>query len=132
MKDEYVSVEHIVLALMEKPNGVLKRLFSELGLTRDGFLKQLQAVRGNARVTSDQPEDTYDALKKFGHRPYRPGAQAEARPGDRPRRRDPQRHRILSRKSKNNPVLIGEPGVARPPSPKGWRSASCAATCPLL
>ena len=66
MKDEYVSVEHIVLALMEKPNGVLKRLFSEVGLTRDAFLKQLQAVRGNARVTSDQPEDTYDALKKFG------------------------------------------------------------------
>ncbi len=66
MKDEYVSVEHIVLALMEKPNGVLKRLFQEIGLTRDNFLKQLQAVRGNARVTSDQPEDTYDALKKFG------------------------------------------------------------------
>ena len=113
MKDEYVSVEHIVLALMEKPNGVLKRLFSELGLTRDGFLKQLQAVRGNARVTSDQPEDTYDALKKFGtdltdlarKQKLDPviGRDAEIR----------NVIRILSRKSKNNPVLIGEPGVGK-------------------
>ena len=113
MKDEYVSVEHIVLALMEKPNGVLKRLFSELGLTRDAFLKQLQAVRGNARVTSDQPEDTYDALKKFGtdltdlarRQKLDPviGRDAEIR----------NVIRILSRKSKNNPVLIGEPGVGK-------------------
>ena len=113
MKDEYVSVEHIVLALMEKPNGVLKRLFSEVGLTRDAFLKQLQAVRGNARVTSDQPEDTYDALKKFGtdltdlarRQKLDPviGRDAEIR----------NVIRILSRKSKNNPVLIGEPGVGK-------------------
>ena len=113
MKDEYVSVEHIVLALMEKPNGVLKRLFSEVGLTRDAFLKQLQAVRGNARVTSDQPEDTYDALKKFGtdltdlarKQKLDPviGRDAEIR----------NVIRILSRKSKNNPVLIGEPGVGK-------------------
>ena len=113
MKDEYVSVEHIVLALMEKPNGVLKRLFSELGLTRDAFLKQLQAVRGNARVTSDQPEDTYDALKKFGtdltdlarKQKLDPviGRDAEIR----------NVIRILSRKTKNNPVLIGEPGVGK-------------------
>ena len=113
MKDEYVSVEHILLALMEKPNGVLKRLFSEVGLTRDAFLKQLQAVRGNARVTSDQPEDTYDALKKFGtdltdlarRQKLDPviGRDAEIR----------NVIRILSRKSKNNPVLIGEPGVGK-------------------
>ncbi len=113
MKDEYVSVEHILLALMEKPNGVLKRLFSEIGLTRDNFLKQLQAVRGNARVTSDQPEDTYDALKKFGtdltdmarKQKLDPviGRDAEIR----------NVIRILSRKSKNNPVLIGEPGVGK-------------------
>ena len=113
MKDEYVSVEHIVLALMEKPNGVLKRLFQEIGLTRDNFLKQLQAVRGNARVTSDQPEDTYDALKKFGtdltdmarKQKLDPviGRDAEIR----------NVIRILSRKSKNNPVLIGEPGVGK-------------------
>ena len=113
MKDEYVSVEHIVLALMEKPNGVLKRLFGEMGLTRDAFLKQLQAVRGNARVTSDQPEDTYDALKKFGtdltdlarRQKLDPviGRDAEIR----------NVIRILSRKSKNNPVLIGEPGVGK-------------------
>ena len=113
MKDEYVSVEHIVLALMEKPNGVLKRLFGEIGLSRDAFLKQLQAVRGNARVTSDQPEDTYDALKKFGtdltdlarKQKLDPviGRDAEIR----------NVIRILSRKSKNNPVLIGEPGVGK-------------------
>ena len=113
MKDEYVSVEHILLALMEKPNGVLKRLFSEIGLTRDNFLKQLQAVRGNARVTSDQPEDTYDALKKFGtdltdmarKQKLDPviGRDAEIR----------NVIRILSRKTKNNPVLIGEPGVGK-------------------
>ena len=113
MKDEYVSVEHIVLALMEKPNGVLKRLFGEIGLSRDAFLKQLQAVRGNARVTSDQPEDTYDALKKFGtdltdlarRQKLDPviGRDAEIR----------NVIRILSRKSKNNPVLIGEPGVGK-------------------
>ena len=113
MKDEYVSVEHIVLALMEKPNGVLKRLFGEIGLSRDAFLKQLQAVRGNARVTSDQPEDTYDALKKFGtdltdlarRQKLDPviGRDAEIR----------NVIRILSRKTKNNPVLIGEPGVGK-------------------
>ena len=131
MKDEYVSVEHIVLALMEKPNGVLKRLFSELGLTRDAFLKQLQAVRGNARVTSDQPEDTYDALKKFGTGPDRPGAQAEARPGDRPRRRDPQRHpHPFAQDRRTTRCSSASRAWARPPSPKGWRSASCAATCP--
>ena len=113
MKDEYVSVEHIVLALLEKPNDVVKQLFAEFGLSRDAFLKQLQAVRGNARVTSDQPEDTYDALKKFGtdltdlarRQKLDPviGRDAEIR----------NVIRILSRKSKNNPVLIGEPGVGK-------------------
>ena len=113
MKDEYVSVEHIVLALLEKPNDVVKQLFAEFGLSRDAFLKQLQAVRGNARVTSDQPEDTYDALKKFGtdltdmarKQKLDPviGRDAEIR----------NVIRILSRKSKNNPVLIGEPGVGK-------------------
>ena len=113
MKDEYVSVEHIVLALLEKPNDVVRQLFAKFGLSRDAFLKQLQAVRGNARVTSDQPEDTYDALKKFGtdltdmarKQKLDPviGRDAEIR----------NVIRILSRKSKNNPVLIGEPGVGK-------------------
>ena len=113
MKDEYVSVEHIVLGLMEKGNAAIKRIFQEIGLTREGFLAQLQSVRGNARVTSDQPEDTYDALKKFGsdltdlarRQKLDPviGRDAEIR----------NVIRILSRKSKNNPVLIGEPGVGK-------------------
>ncbi|NLD59205.1 MAG: ATP-dependent chaperone ClpB [Clostridiales bacterium] len=113
MKDEYVSVEHIVLALFEKANAALQRIFSEFGLTRDAFLKQLQSVRGNARVTCDQPEDTYDALKKFG---------ADLTDLARRQKLDPvigrdaeirNVIRILSRKSKNNPVLIGEPGVGK-------------------
>ena len=113
MKDEYVSVEHILLALLEKPNGAVKRLFEEMGLKRDQFLRQLQSVRGNARVTSDEPENTYDALKKFG---------SDLTDLARKQKLDPvigrdqeirNVIRILSRKTKNNPVLIGEPGVGK-------------------
>ncbi|MFR9190094.1 MAG: Clp protease N-terminal domain-containing protein, partial [Anaerotruncus massiliensis (ex Togo et al. 2019)] len=66
MKDEYVSVEHVMLALLENPNGALGQLLSRFRLTKDGFLSALVSVRGNTRVTSDTPEDTYDALKKYG------------------------------------------------------------------
>ena len=113
MKDEYVSVEHIVLALMEKPNGVLKRLFSELGLTRDdAFDKCLSAVK-SAPVTSDNPEGTYDALAKYGTDLV---ARAREQKLDPVIGRDAEIRnviRILSRKTKNNPVLIGEPGVGK-------------------
>ena len=113
MKDEFVSVEHIMLALIEKPNGAVKRLLGEFNINREGFLKQLQKVRGNARVTSDTPEDTYDALKKYGTDLTEKARQQKLDPviG-----RDGEIRnviRILSRKTKNNPVLIGEPGVGK-------------------
>ena len=66
MKDEFISVEHIMLGLIEKPNGAVKAIFNEFGVTREGFLADLQKVRGNTRVTSENPEDTYDALLKYG------------------------------------------------------------------
>ena len=113
MKDEFVSVEHIMLALIEKPNGPVKAIFSEFGVTREAFLAQLQKVRGNTRVTSDNPEDTYDALKKYGQDLTE---MARAQKLDPVIGRDNEIRnviRILSRKSKNNPVLIGEPGVGK-------------------
>ncbi len=113
MKDEFVSVEHIMLALIEKPNGAVKSIFNEFGVTRENFLAQLQKVRGNTRVTSENPEDTYDALKKFGQDLTELAKNQKLDPviG-----RDGEIRnviRILSRKSKNNPVLIGEPGVGK-------------------
>ena len=113
MKDEYVSVEHIFLALLEKPNSAMGRVFSAYSIDKNKFLAALQTVRGNTRVTSDTPEDTYDVLKKYGqdlvelakNHKLDPviGRDAEIR----------NVIRILSRKTKNNPVLIGEPGVGK-------------------
>ena len=113
MKDEFVSVEHILLALIEKPNGAVKAIFAEFGLTKDVFLSALQKVRGNTRVTSENPEDTYDALGKYGVDLTERARQQKMDPviG-----RDSEIRnviRILSRKSKNNPCLIGEPGVGK-------------------
>ncbi len=113
MKDEFVSVEHIMLALIEKPNGAVKSIFNEFGVTRDAFLSALQKVRGNTRVTSENPEDTYDALAKYGQDLT---AMARAQKLDPVIGRDTEIRnviRILSRKSKNNPCLIGEPGVGK-------------------
>ena len=113
MKDEYVSVEHIMLALLEMPNEPLKRLFAQFNLTKDAFLSALMSVRGNTRVTSDTPEDKYDALKKYGSDLVE---QARAQKLDPVIGRDSEIRnviRILSRKTKNNPVLIGEPGVGK-------------------
>ena len=113
MKDEYVSVEHIMLALLEMPNEPLKRLLAQFNLTKDAFLSALMSVRGNTRVTSDTPEDTYDALKKYGSDLVE---QARAQKLDPVIGRDSEIRnviRILSRKTKNNPVLIGEPGVGK-------------------
>ena len=113
MKDEYVSVEHIMLALLEMPNEPLKRLFAQFNLTKDAFLSALMSVRGNTRVTSDTPEDTYDALKKYGSDLVE---QARAQKLDPVIGRDSEIRnviRILSRKTTNNPVLIGEPGVGK-------------------
>ena len=113
MKDEFVSVEHILLALIEKPNSALKRLFETHKITREEVLKKLQKMRGNTRVTSDNPEETYDALKKYGSDLTERARQQKLDPviGRDSEIRDVVR--ILSRKSKNNPVLIGEPGVGK-------------------
>ena len=113
MQDEYVSVEHLFLCLLEKPNAVVKSLFDRHNVTKNAFLKELQSVRGNARVTSDTPEESYDALKKYGEDLVERARNQKLDPviG-----RDEEIRnviRILSRKSKNNPVLIGEPGVGK-------------------
>ncbi len=113
MKDEYVSVEHIFLGLLNTADSNLKDLFRKFNITRDEFLNALSQVRGNARVTSDTPEDTYDALKKYGSDLV---ALAREKKLDPVIGRDSEIRnviRILSRKTKNNPVLIGEPGVGK-------------------
>ncbi len=113
MRDEYISVEHIMLGLLEKPSSVMKRLVKSLSITTDEFLKALSTVRKNARVTSDDPEGTYDALKKYGTDLT---ALARDKKLDPVIGRDTEIRnviRILSRKTKNNPVLIGEPGVGK-------------------
>ena len=113
MKDEYVSVEHIALCLIEKPDSSLKKILGQYHITKDAFLQALMQVRGNTRVTSENPEDTYDVLTKYGSDLTELARQNKLDPviG-----RDSEIRnviRILSRKSKNNPVLIGEPGVGK-------------------
>lgn len=113
MKDEYVSVEHIFIALLDSPTNTLKDLYKSFALTKDAVLKVLASVRGSARVTSDTPETTYDALKKYGSDLVE---RAKANKLDPVIGRDDEIRnviRILSRKTKNNPVLIGEPGVGK-------------------
>lgn len=113
MKDDYVSVEHIMLAVLDHPNNRMKKLFQGFGIEKATFLDALAAVRGNTRVTSDSPESTYDVLKKYGSDLVELARQQKLDPviG-----RDGEIRnviRILSRKTKNNPVLIGEPGVGK-------------------
>ncbi len=113
MKDEYISVEHIFLGLLGSANSALKELFRTYRVTKEGVMQALASVRGNQRVTSDNPEETYNALKKYGADLVERARQNKLDPviG----RDDEIRNviRILSRKSKNNPVLIGEPGVGK-------------------
>ena len=113
MGDEYVSVEHLFLSLLKQPNREIKEIFREFGITREGFLQALSTVRGNQRVTSDNPEATYDSLSKYGTDLVERAREQKLDPviG-----RDAEIRnviRILSRKTKNNPVLIGEPGVGK-------------------
>ena len=113
MKDEYVSVEHLLLGLLESAQGGVSRIFSDYRVTKEGVLTALQAVRGNQRVTTDSPEGTYDALQKYGTDLVKKAREQKMDPviG-----RDEEIRnviRILSRKTKNNPVLIGEPGVGK-------------------
>ena len=119
MGDEYVSVEHIFLTLIKYPNKVVKELFAEYGLTRERFLQALATVRGNQKVTSDNPEATYDTLNKYGVDLVERARKQKLDPviG-----RDAEIRnviRILSRKTKNNPVLIGEPGVGKTAAVEG-------------
>ena len=113
MKDEYVSVEHIMLAILNRPNNAMKDVFQRFGIEKNAFLTALSSVRGNTRVTSDTPEETYDALSKYGQDHVELAKNHKLDPviG----RDDEIRNviRILSRKTKNNPVLIGEPGVGK-------------------
>ncbi len=113
MGDEYVSVEHLFLSLLKYPNQAMKSIFKEYGITKERFLQALSTVRGNQRVTSDHPEATYDTLEKYG---YDMVERARAQKSDPVIGRDQEIRnvvRILSRKTKNNPVLIGAPGVGK-------------------
>ena len=113
MGDEYVSVEHLFLSMLQNPNKEIKEIFREYAITRERFLKVLSEVRGNQRVTSDNPEATYDTLEKYGQDLVE---KARSQKLDPVIGRDNEIRniiRILSRKTKNNPVLIGEPGVGK-------------------
>ena len=113
MGDEYVSVEHLFLAMLKQPDKTLKELFKQYGITRESFLQALSTVRGNQRVVSDNPEATYDTLEKYG---YDLVERARNQKLDPVIGRDSEIRnvvRILSRETKNNPVLIGDPGVGK-------------------
>ena len=119
MGDEYVSVEHLFLSVLDAPSPSIKRLFNEFGITRDRFLQALSTVRGNQRVVSDNPEATYDTLNKYGQDLVE---KARSQKLDPVIGRDAEIRnivRILSRKTKNNPVLIGEPGVGKTAAVEG-------------
>ncbi len=113
MGDEYVSVEHLFLSILKQPGREIRELFGDFRITRDAFLQALQSVRGNQKVTNDNPEATYDTLEKYGSDLVE---RAKAQKLDPVIGRDSEIRnviRILSRKTKNNPVLIGEPGVGK-------------------
>ena len=113
MGDEYVSVEHLFLSMLKYPNAAIKDLMKEYGLTRERFLQALSTVRGNQRVTSDNPEATYDTLEKYGYDMVERARQQKLDPVIGRDEEIRNAVRILSRKTKNNPVLIGEPGVGK-------------------
>src|SRR5699024_7477080 len=119
MGDEYVSVEHLFLALLDHPSPSMKKIWQEYGITKERFLQALSTVRGNQRVTTDNPEVTYDTLNKYGQDLVEKAREQKLDPviG-----RDSEIRnviRILSRKTKNNPVLIGEPGVGKTAAVEG-------------
>jgi len=113
MGDEYVSVEHLFLSLLRHPNPAIKQLFLEYGITKERFLKVLSTVRGNQRVTSDNPEAIYDTLEKYGQDLVKAAKEQKLDPVIGRDNEIRNIIRILSRKTKNNPVLIGEPGVGK-------------------
>ncbi len=111
--DEYVSVEHLFLAMLKHPNKEIKEIFREFGITRERFLQVLSTVRGNQRVTTDNPEATYDTLEKYGQDLVERARNQKLDPVIGRDNEIRNVIRILSRKTKNNPVLIGEPGVGK-------------------
>ena len=113
LSDEYVSVEHLFLAMIKHPNKAVKEVFREFGITRERFLQALSTVRGNQRVTSDNPEATYDTLTKYGQELVEKAREQKLDPVIGRDNEIRNVIRILSRKTKNNPVLIGEPGVGK-------------------
>lgn len=113
MGDEYVSVEHLFLSMIKEPNREIKEIFREFGITRERFLQALSTIRGNQRVTSDNPEATYDTLEKYGQELVERARNQKLDPVIGRDNEIRNVIRILSRKSKNNPVLIGEPGVGK-------------------
>lgn len=113
MKDEYISVEHIMLGIIDKPDRSVKKLLSDFGITKNGFLTVLSSVRGGKRVTNDSPEETYDALNKYAKDLVLLARKQKLDPVIGRDSEIMNVIRILSRKSKNNPVLIGEPGVGK-------------------
>ena len=113
MKDEFISVEHLMLGLLSEPNSNTSGLFRAFGITKDGFLKVLSGVRGNQRVTTDNPENTYNALQKYGQDLVDLARKQKLDPVIGRDQEIRNVIRILSRKTKNNPCLIGEPGVGK-------------------
>ena len=129
LKDDYISVEHVLLAATEDA-GATGKIFREFGITRERLMRALQEVRGSQRVTTQNPEATYEALEKYGRDLTQLASQGKLDPvigRDEEIRRVIQ---VLSRRTKNNPVLIGEPGVGKTAIVEGLADASCAATCP--
>ena len=119
MGDEYVSVEHLFLSMIKNPNPEIKKLFQEFGITRERFLQALSTVRGNQRVTTDNPEATYDTLNKYGQDLVEKARNQKLAPVIGRYAEIRNVIRILSRKTKNNPVLIGEPGVGKTAAVEG-------------
>ena len=119
MGDDYVSVEHLLLTMLKHPNPAVKGLFKRFGIDREGFLKALSAVRGNQKVTTDNPEATYDTLNKYGEDLVEKARRQKLDPVIGRDEEIRQTILILSRKTKNNPVLIGEPGVGKTAAVEG-------------
>lgn len=113
MKDEYISVEHLFIGILEQPCPESKKIFESCGIKKDAFMKALAQIRGSSRVTGTNPEDTYDVLKKYGSDLVELARNKKLDPVIGRDNEIRNVIRILSRKTKNNPVLIGEPGVGK-------------------
>lgn len=123
LRDEYLSTEHLLLAIADERNGISARILKENGASKDAIMKALKDIRGSSRVTDQNPEEKYEALKKYGRDLTELAASGKLDPvigRDEEIRRVLQ---VLSRRTKNNPVLIGEPGVGKTAIAEGWRFA---------